>query len=376
MEKRKVSDELETKIRGEICNIDDSGISCEDVENNKHNDNEDRLDDALMDKQNKDDINMNEVSKVSDIVDRNAKDRGTNEETVNSSDKKSYASATRNVGWFETNKLVYVPTVFTEVGNEVVVFYKDLVEIGKECGVGRALKKLWIMVMWDPSLGINKVELTKIPVWVKLLEVPIEAWSTEEISAISSSVRRPLVMDNMTAYVCKNGTGRTEFARVLMEMEASKGFKEEVLDSTVTDKNKKNNDKIINNTNSFHVLIDLEDDNIQGINIEKEKNDLLNSIEGIVEDVLDDEYMAGSEMVAASFMLQILLDEHSAGKSIISSDMQDFINCVNNIEVEDVCWFGMHFTWIKSPSNPATSILKKLDRVMANEDFIAKYNQA
>ncbi|GKA42965.1 zinc knuckle CX2CX4HX4C containing protein, partial [Tanacetum coccineum] len=78
---------------------------------------------------------------------------------------------------------------------------------------------------WDPSLGINKVELTKIPVWVKLLEVPMEAWSTEEISAISS---RPLVMDNMTAYVCKNGTGRTEFARVLMEMEASKGFKEEV----------------------------------------------------------------------------------------------------------------------------------------------------
>ncbi|GKA42966.1 hypothetical protein Tco_0735626 [Tanacetum coccineum] len=146
MEKRKVSDELETKIRGEICNIDDSGISCEDVENNKHNDNEDRLDDALMDKQqgpvkgkniindirNKDDINMNEVSKVSDIVDRNAKDRGTNEETVNSSDKKSYASATRNVGWFETNKLVYVPTVFTEVGNEVVVFYKDLVEIGSK----------------------------------------------------------------------------------------------------------------------------------------------------------------------------------------------------------------------------------------------------
>ncbi|GKC71020.1 RNA-directed DNA polymerase, eukaryota, reverse transcriptase zinc-binding domain protein [Tanacetum coccineum] len=69
-------------------------------------------------------------------------------------------------------------------------------------------------------------------------------------------------------------------------------------------------------------------------------------------------------------------DEHSADKSLISSDMQDFIDCVNNIEVDDVCWSGMHFTWIKSPSNPATSILKKLDRVMANEDFIAKYNQA
>ncbi|GJS50228.1 RNA-directed DNA polymerase, eukaryota, reverse transcriptase zinc-binding domain protein [Tanacetum coccineum] len=76
------------------------------------------------------------------------------------------------------------------------------------------------------------------------------------------------------------------------------------------------------------------------------------------------------------FNVTLKLDEHSARKSTISSDMQEFIDCVNNIEVEDVCMTGMHYTWIKSPSNPSTSILKKLDRVMENEEFITKYNQA
>ncbi|GKB26250.1 hypothetical protein Tco_0865651, partial [Tanacetum coccineum] len=36
----------------------------------------------------------------------------------------------------------------------------------------------------------------------------------------------------------------------------------------------------------------------------------------------------------------------------------------------------LFFTWIKSPSKPETSILKKLDRVMINADFINKYGDA
>ncbi|GKC98183.1 hypothetical protein Tco_1168458 [Tanacetum coccineum] len=56
--------------------------------------------------------------------------------------------------------------------------------------------------------------------------------------------------------------------------------------------------------------------------------------------------------------------------------MEDFIDCVNTIEVEDVCSSKMHFTWIKSPKNPTTSIMKKLDRIMVNEEFMAEYHHA
>ncbi|PWA70675.1 leucine--tRNA ligase, chloroplastic/mitochondrial [Artemisia annua] len=63
---------------------------------------------------------------------------------------------------------------------------------------------------------------------------------------------------------------------------------------------------------------------------------------------------------------RILTMEHSAGGYVVTNDMQDFIDCVNKIEVEDLCSSEVYFTWIKSPSNPQTSILKKLDRAMIN----------
>ncbi|GKE28450.1 RNA-directed DNA polymerase, eukaryota, reverse transcriptase zinc-binding domain protein [Tanacetum coccineum] len=67
---------------------------------------------------------------------------------------------------------------------------------------------------WDPSIGMSKYEPTKIPVWVKLTDLPMEAWTTKGISVVSSSMGRPLIMDSMTAYVCKNGVGRTKYGRV------------------------------------------------------------------------------------------------------------------------------------------------------------------
>ncbi|GKA99701.1 retrovirus-related pol polyprotein from transposon TNT 1-94, partial [Tanacetum coccineum] len=81
---------------------------------------------------------------------------------------------------------------------------------------------------WNSDLGMNKVDPTKLPVWVKIFIVYMEAWFAEGICAISSSVGRPIIMDSMTTYVCKNGVGRTELARVLVDIEASKGFKEEI----------------------------------------------------------------------------------------------------------------------------------------------------
>ncbi|GKE75067.1 hypothetical protein Tco_1537108, partial [Tanacetum coccineum] len=42
----------------------------------------------------------------------------------------------------------------------------------------------------------------------------------------------------------------------------------------------------------------------------------------------------------------------------------------------DICYSGLFYTWIKSPFNPQSSVLKKLDRIMANEDFIKTYDQA
>ncbi|GKE31222.1 RNA-directed DNA polymerase, eukaryota, reverse transcriptase zinc-binding domain protein, partial [Tanacetum coccineum] len=172
--------------------------------------------------------------------------------------KKTYASAIKNSGWIESNKLFVVPTGVNEIGDEVVVFDEELVELGSKKWeltlVGQLvghimslpalnyhLKRMWSkfgykevvdnrngkwLFKFRNEAGLNKTEPTKIPVWVKLSDM--KAWTTKGISAVSSSIGRPLIIDSMTAYVCKNGVGITEYARVLVEIEASKGFKEKI----------------------------------------------------------------------------------------------------------------------------------------------------
>lgn len=81
---------------------------------------------------------------------------------------------------------------------------------------------------WDPVLGMEKVEATKIPLLAELNNVPLEAWTEDGISALASSLGTPIRMDNVTAQVCQSGMGRAEYTRVLVEFDVNKGIKEEI----------------------------------------------------------------------------------------------------------------------------------------------------
>ena len=67
-----------------------------------------------------------------------------------------------------------------------------------------------------------------MPVWVKLLNIPLEAWSTKGISAVASGIGKPLIMDQTTAKMCNEGIGRLGYARVLVEISAEKEFKDKI----------------------------------------------------------------------------------------------------------------------------------------------------
>ena len=81
-------------------------------------------------------------------------------------------------------------------------------------------------------------------------------------------------------------------------------------------------------------------------------------------------------VIMGDFNVTLKVEEHSMGGSLITQDMQEFSDCVNSIEVEDISHSGLVFTWIKFPKNPITSTLKKLDKIMANEDFLANFPAA
>lgn len=81
---------------------------------------------------------------------------------------------------------------------------------------------------WNPNLCLDRVEPEKIPLWVKLFKVPLEAWSVKGISAIASRLGRPIIMDATTAKMCAEGRGRNGYAKVLVEVEAKMGFLQDI----------------------------------------------------------------------------------------------------------------------------------------------------
>ncbi|GKE58003.1 ATPase, F1/V1/A1 complex, alpha/beta subunit, partial [Tanacetum coccineum] len=81
---------------------------------------------------------------------------------------------------------------------------------------------------WDPSVIIDRREPKVMPCWIKLYNVPLETWIVKGISAIASGLGKPLIVDKTTTRMCKDGTGNIGYARVLVEINADKEFKENI----------------------------------------------------------------------------------------------------------------------------------------------------
>ncbi|GJV80035.1 hypothetical protein Tco_1515905 [Tanacetum coccineum] len=125
--------------------------------------------------------------------------RGNEKEKVG-----TYANAVKKVNDHIQNKLSFVPTVVKDLGNEVVVFDEEQVEIGS---------KKWQLTLCGYFVG-HKMSLPEA--------------STERLSAMDSSVGKPIIMDYMIANVCNNEVGRIEYTRILIEVSDEKGFKDSV----------------------------------------------------------------------------------------------------------------------------------------------------
>ncbi|GJS86975.1 RNA-directed DNA polymerase, eukaryota, reverse transcriptase zinc-binding domain protein, partial [Tanacetum coccineum] len=91
--------------------------------------------------------------------------------------------------------------------------------------------------------------------------------------------------------------------------------------------------------------------------------------------------VVGNNACAIMGDMNVTLDpkEHSVGCSFIFKDMNDFKECVNDIEVEYVTSSSLFFTWTKNlyktKYGDNHGVLKKLDRAMGNEILICKHPQ-
>ncbi|GKE83239.1 zinc knuckle CX2CX4HX4C containing protein [Tanacetum coccineum] len=68
------------------------------------------------------------------------------------------------------------------------------------------------------STSLLKEELTRIPIWVKLHDVPLQVYEEDGISLIATFIGKPIMLDSYTSSMCNDSWGRSSFARCLIEV--------------------------------------------------------------------------------------------------------------------------------------------------------------
>ncbi|GJZ57652.1 RNA-directed DNA polymerase, eukaryota, reverse transcriptase zinc-binding domain protein [Tanacetum coccineum] len=71
-------------------------------------------------------------------------------------------------------------------------------------------------------------------------------------------------------------------------------------------------------------------------------------------------------VITGDLNVSLNLEDHFEGMSHLTKDMEEFRECINHVQMEDICSSGLHYTWIKSLLNPNNKIMKKIDRVMGS----------
>ncbi|GKA90013.1 RNA-directed DNA polymerase, eukaryota, reverse transcriptase zinc-binding domain protein [Tanacetum coccineum] len=261
---------------------------------------------------------------------------------------------------------------------------------------------------------MDRVEQIKVPLWVTLVNILMEAWSTECISSLASILGKLLIMDNMTARRCQFGEGMMDFARVLVEFDVVKAFKEKI---EIQYKDMNNNkcqsirygDRKQYNEGRFYNMGTKINDvkgskgdvwkkkevNEGRYNKSKNKGQKKIGKSKVKRKWKDDCECFPNKKIQPNFievkswtqdMIRYFKDQWKIDRQKEAEEMNGNIEDVlevnsriakelstEEVAVEDVNCSRLLFTWIKSPSKPETSIMKKLDRVMANSDFLDKY---
>ncbi|GJS36480.1 zinc knuckle CX2CX4HX4C containing protein, partial [Tanacetum coccineum] len=83
-----------------------------------------------------------------------------------------------------------------------------------------------ILKKWTMNTRLCKDELTSILVWVKIHDVPIQVFSEDGLSIITSQIGKPIMLDSYTSSMCIESWGTSSFARCLIEINADDVLKE------------------------------------------------------------------------------------------------------------------------------------------------------
>ncbi|GKD40134.1 zinc knuckle CX2CX4HX4C containing protein [Tanacetum coccineum] len=75
-----------------------------------------------------------------------------------------------------------------------------------------------ILKKWSMNTRFLKKELTRISIWVKLHDVPIQVFEEDGISLIAAFIGKPVMLDSYTSAMCNYSWGRSSFAWCLIKV--------------------------------------------------------------------------------------------------------------------------------------------------------------
>ncbi|XP_039071263.1 uncharacterized protein LOC120218382 [Hibiscus syriacus] len=92
--------------------------------------------------------------------------------------------------------------------------------------IQRVVSMLWgkaSPIKWEPNLKELQFDLSRMPIWIHLYNVPLELFSRRGLSYIASAVGRPLHMDSVTA-----AREKLEYTRVCIEITDGSSIRDRV----------------------------------------------------------------------------------------------------------------------------------------------------
>ncbi|GJZ54655.1 nucleotide-diphospho-sugar transferase [Tanacetum coccineum] len=85
-----------------------------------------------------------------------------------------------------------------------------------------------ILKKWHPDENLLKEDVCIVPVWVKLYGVPITAFNEDGLSAITTKLVKPLMLDSYTSDMCMQSWGRSSYVRVIIELRSDVELKDNI----------------------------------------------------------------------------------------------------------------------------------------------------
>ncbi|GJW00437.1 retrotransposon protein, putative, ty1-copia subclass [Tanacetum coccineum] len=86
-----------------------------------------------------------------------------------------------------------------------------------------------ILKKWHPDENLLKEDVSTVPVWDKLLGVPVTAFSEDGLSAIVAKLGTPLMLDSYTSDMCMQSWVSSSYARAMIELRADVELKDNIV---------------------------------------------------------------------------------------------------------------------------------------------------